>query len=86
MLVRWGWLLVGAAAEAPSVLSLSLLQQKHIDASGTRAGFSEMIPIPLASHAVALSVPASPDRLSLIDSVPCPRPAARRRGADAARR
>ena len=56
--VRWGWLLVGAAAEALSILSLSLLQQKLIDASGTRAGFSEMIPITLASNAVAMSIPA----------------------------
>ena len=56
--VRWGWLLVGAGAEALSILSLSLLQQRLIDASGTAVAFARMVPITLASNAVAMSIPA----------------------------
>jgi uncharacterized protein (TIRG00374 family) len=56
--VRWGWLLLGGAAEAFSILSLSFLQQRLIDASGKAVAFSRMIPITLASNAVAMSIPA----------------------------
>jgi uncharacterized protein (TIRG00374 family) len=56
--VRWGWLLVGAGAEALSILSLSFLQERLLRASGTRVALSVMIPITLASNAVAMSIPA----------------------------
>lgn len=56
--VHWEWLIVGGAAEVLSILSLSLLQQRLIDASGTGVSFSRMIPITLASNAVAMSIPA----------------------------
>lgn len=56
--VRWGWLLVGVAAEALSILSLSFLQQRLLGAGGTAVAFSRMIPITLASNAVAMSIPA----------------------------
>lgn len=56
--VHWEWLVAGAGAEALSILSLSLLQQRLIDASGTDVAFSRMIPITLASNAVAMSIPA----------------------------
>ncbi|HVA72976.1 MAG TPA: lysylphosphatidylglycerol synthase transmembrane domain-containing protein [Acidimicrobiales bacterium] len=56
--VHWEWLLAGGAAEALSILSLSLLQQRLIDATGTAVSFPRMIPITLASNAVAMSIPA----------------------------
>lgn len=56
--VHWEWLLAGAGAEAFSILALSLLQQRVIEATGTGVPFRRMVPITLASNAVALSIPA----------------------------
>lgn len=56
--VRWEWLLVGAAVESLSLLSLSFLQQRLLVASGLPVRLRRLVPITLAGNAVAMSIPA----------------------------
>jgi hypothetical protein len=56
--VRWPWLIAGAAAETASILALAFLQQRLLLSTAARVTFRSLVPITLASNAVALSIPA----------------------------
>ncbi len=56
--LRWGWLLLGVAAEAGSFLAFALLQRKMLRAGGANVAVGPMAAITLAANAITNSIPA----------------------------
>lgn len=56
--LRWHWLLVGVAAEIGSIFCLSWLQQALLSAGQLEVGVMDLLPVTMASNAVAQSLPA----------------------------
>lgn len=56
--LRWHWLLVAGAAEGGSIFCLSWLQQRLLHEGGLGAGVADLLPVTMASNAVAQSLPA----------------------------
>lgn len=56
--LRWYWLVVGAGAEVCSILCLSWLQQALLGTGGLGVGMRQLVPVTMASNAVAQSLPA----------------------------
>ncbi len=56
--LRWHWLMVSLAAEAVSLTALSWLQQKLLRVGRLEVGVRELLPVTMASNAVAQSLPA----------------------------
>jgi putative heme transporter len=77
--LHWGWVLLGAAAEAGSFLAFALLQRSMLRAGGADVAVGPMAAITLAANAITNSLPAG----SVIAPVYSFRQF-RRRGADQA--
>jgi uncharacterized protein (TIRG00374 family) len=56
--LRWYWLAVGAGAEICSILCLSWLQHALLRVGGLGVGVKDLVPVTMASNAVAQSLPA----------------------------
>jgi hypothetical protein len=56
--LRWNWLVVSVVVEAGSVVALSWLQQRLLRAAGVPARVRHLLPVTMASNAVAQSLPA----------------------------
>jgi uncharacterized protein (TIRG00374 family) len=56
--LHWHWLLLGVGAEAGSITALSWLQQRLLRVGGLPVGVSDLLPVTMASNAVAQSLPA----------------------------
>jgi hypothetical protein len=56
--LHWHWLLVSVAAEAGSVTMLSWLQQRLLRVGDAPVSVGNLLPVTMASNAVALSLPA----------------------------
>ncbi len=56
--LRWGWVLLAAAAEAGSFLAFALLQRKMLRAGGVDVTIGPVAAITLAANAIANSIPA----------------------------
>ncbi len=56
--LRWGWVLLAAAAEAGSFLVFALLQRKMLRAGGADVAVGPVAAITLAANAIANSIPA----------------------------
>ena len=56
--LHWHWLLVAAAAEGGSIFCLSWLQQRLLREGGLGVRVSNLLPVTMASNAVAQSLPA----------------------------
>ena len=55
--LHWHWLFVSVAAEAGSITALSWLQQKLLRVGDLPVGVRELVPVTMASNAVAQSLP-----------------------------
>jgi putative heme transporter len=58
--LRWGWVLLGAVAEAGSFLAFALLQRKMLRAGGVGVPIGPMTGITLAANSITNSLPAGP--------------------------
>lgn len=56
--LHWHWLFMAVAAEGGSIFCLSWLQQRLLQVGGLRAGVRDLLPVTMASNAVAQSLPA----------------------------
>jgi putative heme transporter len=56
--LRWHWLLVGVAAEAGSITALSWLQQRLLRVGDLAVRTRDLLPVTMASNAVAQALPA----------------------------
>ncbi len=56
--LHWHWLLVAGAAEGGSIFCLSWLQQRLLREGGLGVGVADLLPVTMASNAVAQSLPA----------------------------
>ena len=56
--LRWHWLLVAGGAEVGSIFCLSWLQQRLLREGGLEVGVRDLLPVTMASNAVAQSLPA----------------------------
>lgn len=56
--LHWHWLILGLAAEAGSITALSWLQQRLLRVGGLPVGVKDLLPVTMASNAVAQSLPA----------------------------
>lgn len=56
--LRWGWVLLAAAAEAGSFLAFALLQRKMLRAGAVDVAIGPVAAITLAANAIANSIPA----------------------------
>ncbi len=55
--LHWHWLFVSVAAEAGSITALSWLQQKLLRVGDLPVGVADLVPVTMASNAVAQSLP-----------------------------
>lgn len=55
--LHWHWLLISAAAECGSLAALSWLQQRLLGAGGLSLRVKDLLPVTMASNAVAQSLP-----------------------------
>jgi len=56
--LHWHWLFVAVAAEACSIFALSWIQQRLLRVGELPVDVTDLLPVTLASNAVALSLPA----------------------------
>ncbi|MGH9105300.1 MAG: lysylphosphatidylglycerol synthase transmembrane domain-containing protein [Acidimicrobiales bacterium] len=56
--LHWHWLFVSLGAECISIFALSWLQQRILRAGGLPVGVRDLLPVTMASNAVAQSLPA----------------------------
>jgi putative heme transporter len=56
--LRWGWVLLGIAAEAGSFLAFALLQRVMLRAGGVSVAIGPMAAITMAANAITNSIPA----------------------------
>jgi hypothetical protein len=56
--LHWHWLFLGVGAEACSISALSWLQQRILRAGGLAVRLGHLLPVTMASNAVAQSLPA----------------------------
>jgi uncharacterized membrane protein YbhN (UPF0104 family) len=56
--LRWHWLLVAGGAEVGSIFCLSWLQHRLLREGGLGVGVRDLLPVTMASNAVAQSLPA----------------------------